>query len=113
MSDQSEILKWEQQQEQITKLSEAIRIGSRTSVQLRCKGYVDHKGRTCAYGAAAIGFGAVGWKAIHNKAHELHKTGALSAIAFRHVHGFGIAEANDYRGWTREEIADELEKLGF
>jgi hypothetical protein len=95
-----------------TKLSQAIRIGA--SKTPWCKGSYYHNGATCAFGAAAVGFGASGEKEIYARAGDLHSNLTSDAGgAFIRAHGYNdIASMND-KGMTREKIADWLESQGY
>ena len=104
--DESEVLKFEQQQ-RITKLSQAIRIGARLRPQSLC-GYFD-AGRSCAIGAAyeaIFGF-PMKSKTDHQGVCDLYdKMPVIRGLAH------SIVGWND-SGMTREAIADRLEAEGF
>lgn len=89
----------------VLKISEAIRIGCQTTVQGRDIGYI--KGNAaCAWGAAAIGMG--GGASLAARLHR--ETGEYE---FHQAFGTTVMTANDFKGWTRERIADALEKVGL
>jgi hypothetical protein len=110
--DQSEVLKFEQEQ-RTWKLSEAIRAGAK--LRPKCRMNLFHAGRSCALGAAyeAIG-GGYGMKKVTETLWLSKIPDAEKAeSAFHDKFGFPIVTANDDKRWTREQIADELEKLGY
>lgn len=87
----------------ITKLSEAIRIGARLRPQ--CTAVFFSDGASCAIGAAMEATG-IAYGDTPNTG-ELHKLfPALDEFAM------SIYAKND-DGWTREQIADWLEKQGL
>jgi hypothetical protein len=92
-------------QQRITKLSQAIREGCKTTRQVAMV-YIDHRGGACAIGAAMIAMG-------------IDPTGLRSFSQLRKILGFPnglhgpIADRNDNMGWTREQIADWLEAQGY
>lgn len=95
------------------RLSEAMRIGASQTTQCK-RGMYYSAGSACAWGAAAIGFGAGGDEdLIHIAASALHCQDNPAKAAFRKKFGISIMKANDREGWTREQIADGLESLGY
>lgn len=110
--DQSEVLRFEQQEQitKITKLSQAIRIGA--SLRPQCIGFLFRHGESCALGAA--------WEGIGEKYVEF---GSVCNEAYAHIYDalqdrFGnivtdeAMTMND-NGMSREHIADRLEALGY
>jgi hypothetical protein len=105
--DLAEVKKFEQQQQKvpITKLSQAIRIGAK--IRPQCRGSYFSEGRSCALGAAMEAMDVLSYGALARKLPSISK----AEQAFADKFSCGIDTVND-RGWTREEIADELELLG-
>lgn len=106
MSDESVIKQFEQAQ-QITKLSQAIRIGAKLRPQCRDGFFTDSHG-TCALGAA--------YEAVSGNLPPV--VGAMVVERLR-AHGIQFPEPfpniicwND-SGMTREAIADKLEAMGY
>jgi len=105
--DQSEILKFEQQQ-QITKLSQAIRIGAK----LRPQGFGqlwDGHG-TCALGAAIEAIWGEG--SIYSMPDGSRSYDDIRLL-FPFADRLNIDELNDKQRLTREQIADKLEAMGY
>lgn len=110
MSDQSEVLKFEQQQ-QITKLSQAIRIGARLRYQIR--GFLSLKsGGSCAIGAAheAIFGYVLPWPSVRTERYA-DQYARVEGLFGKRLVG-DVMSMND-SGMTREAIADNLEALGY
>ncbi len=98
------------------KLSQAIRIGARMGKQIRCKPYIVGT-NSCALGSAML---ALGMNDATYKGHygttgleKLHPQAFEALNAFSRKVGFPIQHANDYQGWTREQVADWLESQGY
>lgn len=88
----------------ITKLSEAIRIGARIRPQVRSRFFID--GKSCALGAAYEGM--TGFQPSEEMMYE-H---VLPVLGITQCLAESVAHKND-KGWTREAIADYLEKAGL
>lgn len=100
------VIKHLEQQQQITKLSQAIRLGCKMAPR-QCKGsYVDRSGGACAIGAAMIGMG-LDPVAVRSW-YELRVAFGIKDK----LHG-EITHRNDFDGWSREGIANWLEKKGY
>ncbi len=94
------------EQQQITKLSQAIRIGARLRPQC-FDGNIFSGGKSCAIGAAYEGVTGRTFKGPrYSRVEEIFPdlTFALTEQ---------IWMWNDSDGLTREQIADKLEKLGY
>lgn len=91
----------------VMKLSEAIRIGAKMGPQIRGQYILENA--SCAFGAAALAMGGDSDFDLFILAGKLH---SAEPLAFACKYKITIAKAND-RGWTREEIADALEQLGY
>ena len=93
--------------EEITKLSEAIRIGSKKRPQ--CTGDYFVEGRSCAIGAAWEAMGLLG-----KRKPSFSSTGTVSAMGFTVPDDIVIEAFNmNDSGKTREQVADWLESQGY
>ena len=110
--DESVIKHLEQQQVGTLKLSAAIRIGAMMHPQ--GVGSYFYDGKTCAIGAAYFGCGLTGAPrpAMAEEFQSRIPTSIEAERVFTHEVGRSISQAND-DGWTREQIADWLEKKGY
>lgn len=106
--DHSEVLKFEQQQ-QITKVSQAIRIGAK--IRPQCRGTFFRDGGSCAMGAMAEAMGVPYGSELPLMA-VAYALWVPATIAFAQKVRMTLPVAND-TGWTREQIADKLEELGY
>lgn len=107
--DQSEVLRFEQQK-QIMKLSQAIREGAKLTRPTKSM-YLNNVGEACILGAAALGSGYT--YTMHAGGREpvvthLCKTLQVSSDVLKRIEGRW-----SYSSMTREQIADELERLGY
>lgn len=102
------------------KLSDAIRIGSRQTLQA-FEIYVTEDGRTCALGAALIGYGYnldnISFNYVSlllaNKGCDLTKK-VMHPVKDADVSLYSaIVTLNDFERWPRERIAHWLEELGL
>lgn len=121
MSDESEIRRIEEllpKEPAKLKFSEAMRIGA--SKRPQCRHTFFASGGSCAVGAIAEGLGFREGAVIDRFSvidffaevgRELELRTANDAIVDKT--GCGIPHLNDLEGWTREEIADLLEELGY
>jgi hypothetical protein len=98
------------EQVHITKLSEAIRIGSK--IRPQGTGLYFFAGRSCALGAA--------YEAVTGNYHESGTGGLPDMVHWMEEHfglslsmGGEIAVKNDIDQWPREQIADWLEQQGY
>ena len=101
--DLSESKQWAVSPTRGLKVSEAIRIGAK--IRPQCYGGMFVGFGSCALGAAMEGFECFGVDAD-----------ALimeARVAFAQVIGIDIPTANDQYRWTREEIAEVLERIGL
>lgn len=94
------------------KLSEAVREGCKRGPQLKCDLYVLPSGASCFYGAAMLGLGMGDGYSLSSLMTRLPSAQA-AMYAFQDAHGYTPMDANDTRGWTREQIADWMESKGF
>ena len=99
--DESEVLKFEQQQ-RITKLSQAIREGAKLRPQ--CIGYGDYDGALCAIQAAQL--------AVLGRITSGPGRWAADYFGVPVVTVIDCYIDNDL-GMTREAIADRLEAIGY
>ena len=92
------------------KLSEAIRIGSR--IRPKCCGQPFRRGMSCAIGAA--------YEAIYGHPGDSDDCREHARIVASLDHlapslslGYDIGMARNDHGWTREQIADWLQEMGY
>lgn len=104
--DMSELDKFEQKVG-VLKLSEAIRIGAKLRLKAM-RMYCDYMGATCALGAAAH---ARGWEPRPDT-HSYQLYHYLPEFKSDWKLCESIMDSND-AGWSREEIADEVEAKGY
>jgi hypothetical protein len=112
--DQSEVLRFEQQQ-QITRLSQAIREGAKLRPQ--CKKFVFAHGKSCAIGAWLEGLGYPYKEGAHLSyllalPPSIEDAFASADSAYRQKYRLWIWQDND-QGRSRESIADRLESIGL
>lgn len=104
--DMTEVVRFDQQVGKL-KLSEAIRIGAKRGAQ--CKGALHIDGMSCALGAADLVVGDVFGEFSH-----LYDKETCHPVWGIHTTIFGtVTTLNDDCGWTREQIADWLESIGY
>ena len=97
------------------KLSTAIRIGSMTTKQVILSGNDGQNGR-CALGAAVDALGVTPQSGVIGQAVELFPIlqGTYQSLRmgkFRFGMALAITSMNDCMGWSREQIADWVEKI--
>lgn len=93
----------------ITKLSDAIRIGS--ALRPQCTGAMFKGGGSCALGAAYEALFGYPGDEPESDVGRLYRIKERVLVPFDAFSGIGTYR-ND-NGWTREAVADWLEALGF
>lgn len=109
--DLAEVEKFEQQTK-LDRISALIREGCKTTLPLKRDWYkYDVRGSryACALGAAMMAYGK--YPSLSNLRTLPHAADALRA--YKREYGLQLTDANDFEGITREQIADQLEALGY